>query len=70
MARLYMASGRSSGILHYSSTVSHQRVPACGACMSSASPIIGVATGTDIDADATVTVTGSVTIHWLNLGDA
>lgn len=31
---------------------------------------IGVATGTDIDADATVTVTGSVTIHWLNLGDA
>lgn len=31
---------------------------------------IGIATATDIDADATVLVNGSVTIHWINLGDA
>lgn len=30
---------------------------------------VAVAGATDIDADATVTITGSVTIFWINLGD-
>lgn len=30
---------------------------------------IGVAGATDIDADATLTVAGTITLHWLNLGD-
>lgn len=30
---------------------------------------VAVAGATDIDADATVTVSGTITIHWLNLGD-
>lgn len=30
---------------------------------------VAVASATDIDADATVTVSGTVTIHWINLGD-
>jgi hypothetical protein len=30
---------------------------------------LAVAVATDIDADATVLVNGSVTIHWINLGD-
>jgi hypothetical protein len=30
---------------------------------------VGVATGTDIDGDATVTISGTVTLHWMLLGD-
>lgn len=30
---------------------------------------VGVATATDIDADATITISGVLTLHWMNLGD-